>query len=101
MGKEIKGKRNKMKRHLEGIVVTIEPTNFYDHSFYLSLTVAVNGLKIEKGGIFFNDDGHFSDSFSLVFDSTKQIILEQIKKLDAVNWDKDEIQKMIVKEEKT
>ena len=98
--KERKGRRNKMKGHLEGIVVTVEPTDFYDHSFYLSMSAYVNGLRIDKRGMFFDDRG-FEDSFSLVFDHVKQTILDQIKKLDAVNWDKDEIQKMIVKEEKT
>ena len=81
------------KRHIEGIVVTIEPTNYYEGAFDLLLAAYVNGIKIEKRGMFFSD-GCFEDSLSIVFAYAEQAIQEQIKNLDAINWDKDKIREM-------
>lgn len=88
-----------MKRHIEGIVVTIEPFDSDEHSFNLTLIAYVNGIKIEKSGMFFDDDKDFDDSFLHLFNHVKQTIREQIEKLDAINWDKDKIREMI-KEQK-
>ena len=87
-----------MKRHIDGIIVTIKPSDFDKYALTLILTAYANDIAIEKRGVF-REDKNFQDSFSLLFDHAKATILEQIKKLDAINWDKDKMQQMMKEKE--
>ena len=59
----------------------------------LSLRVVANGILIKKSEWFY-EGNDFEDQFSYLVERAKRGILEQVKKLDAIDWDKNKILEM-------
>ena len=77
-----------MKGHINNISIEIHQSQFDTRK--LTLRVVANGILIKKNE-WFPEGNDFEDQFSYLVERAKRGILEQVKKLDAIDWDRDKI----------
>jgi len=84
-----------MKKRIEGLVVELKPYEYSADIHKMQLHVYANGVLISSSRVVIVEDD-FESMLSLWLKHAEQEILENKKRCDAVDWDKDKLLEMQV-----